>query len=431
MRPLSCATLLILISLSAKEASVAEPLPIAAYLATARTDALIEARRTGSEYGFGSYSGLPLIRDAEFKVRNEALDLPRNRYTLQLRPRGFGEGRAATRYNAAQIGQSAQRGRVLLNRALLDRYLLIIDLLMRISTERLYLEMVLVMEDKIKVLDSRKNGEDFDLNKVVEAEVELTKLKSQSLDTRKEIEVLEGRIAMEMDPRAFSGIDTAGLVDVESIIAEVEKSSYSVDTAHVYLKYLDKGLDLAEKRFRLEQSEGRQFLRSISLSYDMGERRDELERRDEGKDYDMARAYILEASFRIPGLNSNNVDLNRRKQDFLSEKEDVEKNRREIRWIMQKDIKDIHSLVSQYRYLMARENEVDAQASLKKYMRMTGVDPLILLSIKMSSLKNSLKIAEVKYGIMLNYVKVMDATGRLSSAPLRNFLSAAGEALPE
>src|SRR5690606_25652745 len=141
--------------------------------------------------------------------------------------------------------------------------------------------------------------------------------------------------------------------------------------------------------------EGRQILKSVSVSYDVGERLDEMVRRDEGKDFDMAQAYILEATFRIPWLNSDNIDLNRPKEDFLTEKEDVSKNRRELRIIMQKDIQDIGSLVSQYRYLMARENQVDAQASLKKYMQMTGVDPLILLSIKSSSLKNRLKIEEV------------------------------------
>ncbi|MEO7779166.1 MAG: hypothetical protein ABIY63_16675, partial [Fibrobacteria bacterium] len=310
-----------------------------------------------------------------------------------------------------------------LNRALLERYLMAIDLLMRGSTQSLYGEMIAVSEDRIKVLDKRRFAADFDLNVLVEAEAELTKLKTQFLDSKKEIEVLEQRIGAEFAPQPFAGLDTTGLVGVETVIQEVEHSSYAVDSNHVYLKYLDQGLDLAEKRFRMEQSEGRQILNSISLSYDVGDRLDENDRRDEGKDYDLARAYILEASFKIPGLSANTVELNRRKGDFLAEKEDVAQNRRELRQTMKKDIEDIHALVAQYRYLMARENEVDAQASLKKYMQMTGVDPLILLSIKSGSLKNSLRIEEVKYGILMNYIKVMDATGQLSKAPLRNFLA--------
>lgn len=398
-------------------------------LATARKDALVQARQGGDEFKYSSYGGVPYLRDLEFKVRNEGFSFPRQRYTLEVRPRGFGENRAARLYTSAQLKHSAQRDKVLLNQALFERYLLVVDLLMRQATDRLYQEMITVTEDRIKVLDKRRFAEDFDLNKLVDAEADLTKLKTLSLDARKEMEVIEQRIAADLAPEPYAGLDTVGMISIDAIIAETEKSTYVLDTNHVYLQYLDQGLGLAEKRFRLEQAESRQWLNSISFSYDVGERLDEIDRRDEGKDYDLARAYIIEASFKIPGLTSNSVDLNRRKEDFLSEKEDVEEKRRELRQTMEKDIRDIHSLVGQYRYLMARENEVDAQASLKKYLQMTGVDPLILLSIKAGSLKNRLKIEEVKFGILLNYIKVMDATGRLSREPLRNFLSAKDEVL--
>lgn len=397
------------------------------YLLTAKSDAVLQSRQAGGEFAYGDYAGLPMIRDMEIRVRNEAFDFARQRYTLRVEPRGIGESRSSRLYNETQLKHSQQRNRVLLNRALLHRYLMTVDLLMRQDMQRLYGDMIAVAEDKIKVLDKQKGATDFDLSSLIDAEVDLTKLKALSLDSKKEIEVLEQRIGRDLGLESFPGFDTTGLVDVEAIIAEVEKSSYAVDSNHVYLAYLDLGLALAENRYKLEQAEGRQFLSYLSFSYDVGERADELERRRDGKDFDLTRAYILEAGFRIPGLTTGNQELNRRKAEFLSEREDVEQSRAELRETMQKDIQDIHSLVSQYRYMKARENEVDAEASLKKYMQMSGVNPLILLSIKAGSLKNSLKIAEVKFGIIMNYIKVMDATGRLSQKPLRNFLSASSE----
>ena len=80
--------------------------------------------------------------------------------------------------------------------------------------------------------------------------------------------------------------------------------------------------------------------------------------------------------------------------------------------------------MNQYRYLRARETQVDAQASLKKYMQMTGVDPLALLTIKAGELKNRIKIEEVRYGILRNWIKVLDASGRLAREPYRNYLAA-------
>jgi len=399
------------------------------YILTAKSDVVLQSRKTDGEFRYGEYAGLPWIRDVEFRVRNEALDWSRQRFTLRLKPRGLGESRASKFYNDVQLQRSEQRGQVLLNRALLHRYMTVLDLFLARSNYRILGNMVVVAEDKIKVLEKRRFAEDFDLNEIIEAEMDLTKVKTTYLDAQKKIEVLQQRIGEALGSPSFSGFDTTGFVDVENIIADVENNGYRVDSNHVYLAYLDLGLALAEKRYRLELAEGRQFLSYLSFSYDLGDRLDELDRRRDGKDYDLARTYILEAGFRIPGLTEGNQDLNRRKAAYLSEKEDVEESRAEIRETMQKDIEDIHSLVAQYRYMRARETEVDAEASLKKYLQMTGVDPLILLSIKESGLKNSLKLAEVEYGILLNYIKVMDATGKLCRKPLRNFLSAKAELL--
>jgi hypothetical protein len=403
----------------------AEGIPIARYLLTAKEDGSLKARHADKELAFKSYPGLPLLRDMEFRVRNDALDPANMRYSLRVEPRAFGEGSASRRHNEVGVARSRKRSLLLLNRALLDRYLLAIDNMMLKAVHRVNEEMIGVSEDRIRVLEKMKSTEDFDLGDLIEAEVDLTKLKSQDLDVQKDIAVLEEKIGLHLGAApADPGFDTSGMVSVDSIIAQVEKGGYALDTGHVYLDYLKLSLSLAETRYRLEKAEGRQYLSFLSFSYDVGERLNELERRGDGKDYDLGRAYILEAGFRLPSLTTGNQDLNRRKEEFLSEKEDYHSSRRELEDIMRKDIRDIHSLVKQYRYLKARENEVDAQASLKKYMQLSGVDPLVLLSIKSGNLRNRLKLEEVKYGIIMNWIKVLDAAGQLSREPLRNHLAA-------
>jgi hypothetical protein len=368
-----------------------------------------------------------MVRDLEFRVRNDALDPANMRYTLRLEPRGLGEGAAARRYGETEVRRSRQRDKVLMNRALLQRYLVAVDILMWRSIHALNLDLIAVLEDRIRVLDKLKTTEDFDLADLVEAEADLTKLRAQDQDTQREQRVLEQQAALHLgwpDDAPFPGYDTTGFVTAEAILEEVERGGYGVDTGHVYLEYLRQGLELAETRYRMEKAEGRQYLSHISFSYDVGERLNELERRDDGKDYDLDRAYVLEAGFRLPFLTTGSQELNRRKEQFLSEREDYRQRRKEMVDIMRKDLLDIRALVVQYRYLKAREDEVDAQASIKKYLQMSGVDPLVLLSIKAGNLKNRLKIAEVKYGIVRNWIKVLDASGRLDRKPYRNWLAA-------
>jgi hypothetical protein len=406
----------------------AQPVTMAAYLQTAKEDGVLKARRADGELAFSAYGGLPWLKDMEFRVRNDALNPDYMRYTLKLEPRGFGEGRAADRYNEAEVKHSRQRDRLLLNRALMERYMVAVECLMRKAIHEVDLEMFAVLEDRIKVLVKSKDGLDFDLADLIEAEDDLTKIRSQDLEILKELDVLEQQAALHTTGGAsdsgFAGFDTVGFVAVDDIIAEVEQGGFALDTAHVYLEYLKQGLTVAENRYKMEKAGGRQYLSSLSFSYDVGERLDEVGRRDEGKDYDLRRAYILEAGFRLPFLTTGNQELNRRKAQLLSEKEDYRQSRKELEDVMRKDIKDIHSLVVQYRYLRARETQVDAQASLKKYLQMSGVDPLALLSIKAGYLKNRIKVEEVKYGIIRNWIKVLDASGRLSQEPLRNWLAA-------
>jgi hypothetical protein len=402
-------------------------IPIHQYLITAKADGTLMARRSEGELVFGSYSGLPFLRDMEFRVRNDAFNPNYMRYTLRLDPRSFGEGQASSHYGEAEIKRNRQRNQLLFNRALVERYLLTVDCLKWNKILILNSQLFGVLEDRIKVLDKRKTTTDFNLADLIEAEIELTNIHSQDLDIRKDLNVLEQQIIMQIYENnldtTFAGFDTTGLVLADDIIAQVEHGSYGLDSNHIYLEYLKQGLVLAESRYKMEKASGQQFLSFLSFSYDVGNRLNEMDRRDAGKDYDLGRAYSVEAGFRLPFLTTGSQELNRRKEQLLSEKENYQENRKQLEDMMHKDIKDIHSLVIQYRYLKARETQVDAEASLKKYMQMSGVDPLALLSIKAGDLKNRMQLEDVKYGIIRNWIKVLNASGKLSQEPLKNWLA--------
>jgi hypothetical protein len=403
---------------------------LSVYLASARADAALQARDGDRALEFTNWPGLPFLRDMEFRLRNDALDPSNLRYTIRLDPLGYGEWSAARRANHAEVARSRLRDRLLLNRALAERYLLAVDYRMALELRGLNADLLEVLRDRITVLDKRKATTEFDLAGLIEAESELTKVRSQDLETRRDLAVLEQRAALHLSGGApdpgFVGLDTAGWVDVETVIAEVEKDVPAVDTGHVYLEYLKQGLALAEGRYAMEKAAGNRYLSFVGVSYDVGQRLDEMRRRDDGKDYDLARAYILEAGFRLPFLTEGNAEINRRRAQLRDEKEDYRQRRSELEQSMRKDVKDIGVLVEQYRYLKARENEVDAQASLKKYQQMAGADPLSLLAIKAAELRNRIKIEEAKYAILRNWIRVLDASGRLSREPLRNWLAADG-----
>ena len=84
---------------------------------------------------------------------------------------------------------------------------------------------------------------------------------------------------------------------------------------------------------------------------------------------------------------------------------------------------EINALIEQYEFLTERSEMIKTESFLGKYAMVDGENPLILLKIRQSIIRNGELMDEVKYKIYKKYIQMMDITGKLSEYPLRNFLS--------
>jgi hypothetical protein len=420
-----CSTML-LIALCALSGR-AQTASIARFLSTAKKDYTVTAQHSKTEALKSFPYRLPFIDDVEFRVRNTAFESPKMRYSVRVQPKGFGETRAADALFKSQVSLTDQENQLLLNSALLFRYMMAIDLLERQTLLRRYSELTLVYEDRIKVLAKKTYTTDFDLNAVIVAENELTKMKDQKIEERKEISILKREIGGYLADTGFSELDTTGIVGVETVSETVKPDRVAIDTNNVYLANYRLRFQVSGNKYSLEKAQDRRYISFLSFSHDQDQLLDELDRRLDRKAYDLNNAYAVELGFKLPFVTADGREIARRKAAFLDDKAAYEQALRELIEKMKRDVDDIQALIAQYRYLMARENEVDAQASLKKYSQMTGVDPLMLLSIKQGTLENNIRKEKVKFNILKNYIRVLDVAGQLSRKPLINYLSAAKE----
>ncbi|MBN1308711.1 MAG: hypothetical protein JXA18_12380, partial [Chitinispirillaceae bacterium] len=200
---------------------------------------------------------------------------------------------------------------------------------------------------------------------------------------------------------------------------------------NVYLSDLKAEFEVSERRYELEKSQGKKVVSFLEFSYDHGSLLEEYARRDDLKDYNLYNAYIFEMGVKIPWMSNRNDDVARRQIDFLNDREDYLTLRKEMAAKIEKDTSDLRAYIERYELMTIRETEADAEASLKKYLEMSGVDPLVLLSIQESLVKNGMEKEKVYFSILRNYIYVMDIAGRLIEKPLRNFLSARHEALDQ
>jgi len=371
---------------------------------------------------------MPMIGDAEFRVRNRAWDVIGQRYTIRVTPRGLGETSALSHYNKAQIVFEEEKNRYLFHESLTQRYIAIIDLLERQMTVDSYSELITLYEDRIRVMEQLKNSTDFRLGDLIEAEKGLSKLTIQKIEETQEIENIYSLVAGMLGTGTFEGFDTIGLISVGTIKKLVQQSPINLDENNVTLKYMKRQFELADMRFQYEKAQHQQIVSYIEFSYDNGSMLDEIDRRDKRKSFDLNQAFMVDVGVKLPFLSGGKEDLARRKISYLEDEERYQQIRRDMTAKMHKDTADIRALISQYEFLLARETEVDAEASLKKYLQMSGVDPLVMLDIKENLIKNGVEKATVYYSILRNFVYVLDVTGQLTALPMKNFLLESMEA---
>ena len=392
-------------------------------LISARNDPVVSSQDNKNAAVTKTFNGIPGIENIEFRVRNTGFDQNNFRYSLRLQPRGVLETRAAGSYNSSLITTKRMKRNLLLNIAIYNRYITFIDLLEWKTLLELYHELITLYDDRIKVLEESAYSEKFELEKLVKAEDDRSDEKVFSLEIEKNISVLEQRITYYLGDSSFIAFDTSGLVSIETIIRRIETGTFSLDTNNAYLDFYRTEIDLARKRFDLEKAETRRYLDLISFNYDNGEMYDELMRKYDLKDYNLKKSFSIELGFRIPNLTLAAHELNSRRADLLKESEKYEKVKDELSEKVRKDLADLRQLIAQYRYLKERSSQVDVEASLKKFVQIDGIDPLVVLEIKEDILKNRISSTSIKYGIMRNYIYVIDNAGLLSQTPIRNYLS--------
>ena len=392
-------------------------------LLSARNDPVVFSQDNKDAVVTKTFIGIPGIENIEFRVRNTGFDQNNFRYSLRLQPRGVLETRAAGRYNSSLITNKKMKRNLLLNVAIYNRYITFIDLLEWKALLELYHELIALYDDRIKVLEESAYSEKFELEKLVKAEDDRSDEKVFSLEIEKNISVLEQRITYYLGDSSFIAFDTSGLVSIETIIRRIETGTFSLDTNNAYLDFYRTEIELARKRFDLEKAETRRYVDLISFNYDNGEMYDELMRKYDLEDYNLKKSFSIEVGFRIPNLTLAAHELNSRRADLLKESEKYEQVKDELSEKIRKDLADLRQLIAQYRYLKERSSQVDVEASLKKFVQIDGIDPLVVLEIKEDILKSRISSTSIKYGIMRNYIYVIDNAGLLSQTPIRNYLS--------
>ncbi|MDY6973600.1 MAG: hypothetical protein SV775_14935, partial [Thermodesulfobacteriota bacterium] len=303
----------------------------------------------------------------------------------------------------------------LLHQALEKRYGLVIDYLHSNNILRLNRELMILYEDRLNVLSERSNSVDFDINDLLEAEDDLSGLRVNLIGLENRQSSIEDNIRVYVPGQDLIDFDADSIAEIGLIKRTIQQLSGTPHEDNVYFRNSRVRLELARCRYNLEKSRSKKYIRYFEAHYDNEERHDTRE------------AFSVELGIMLPFINSNQLDVNQRMLGYLTEKGRYEGLKEALSEKLVLLSGDLKRSIEQHELLIAEKESVRAESSIQKYMRLEGIDPLILLKIKESILRREISLENLRFKIHSKYIELLDALGKLSEKPLRNHISSAQE----
>ncbi len=405
---LTCAAAFLCICIVCPEAS---EIRVSDFLATSENDYVLDPQNEKMDFLYSSSSNTPFFDRIELRTQTDQFEFSRQKYSLRFYTNGWNvTGNAKKLYNATLQSTRTKRD-LLFHQALKRRYVLLIDFLHTRNMLALQRKLKKVYGDRVTVLKSRKNKLDFDVNNLLMAEDSHMEAQIKVMDMENSIRRIEDKIRQYVPVEGAVEFDTDNLTDIDFIRETIWQTGFSTVENNIYLKQSSSRLELAKNRYELEKSENRKYVRYLEVSYNNNKRHDATE------------AYSVGLAISLPFINSGRIEINRMKLQFLTAKSRYEVLKRMLAENFKMISSNLENLVRQYGVLMGKNREGIAESALKTYMRVEGIDPMVLLKIKEKLLKRDILLGKIRYEIYTKYIELLDVTGKLSERPLKNYIS--------
>ncbi len=386
------------------------------FLGTAREDFSLKSAQDKIDFLKENNFNGPWLSRVEIRSRSNDANLSQEDFRFRLTPGNPTELRAYKRYYDKQVDFLNLEYTDLLNSALKERYLLVIDHVFESKQKQNLEKQLEINRQLIDAMNQSTGVYDMDLGDLIDAE-------SDNLDMNLKIENIKIRMDeleyMMKSYYQFTGEidwDKNHLMEVSDILNLFEEISNGTTGEHINLVKMEQRNQLAAERFNIEKSESLSNIGFFQAEYDI----------DRGSE--VSEHFGYQIGIRIPIVNPDKPDLNRRKlatmddQALLEERRNNYQKKMELSVLRMKNYaKQYHEIESKLEYMQGRN-----------YLNYQGMDKAIKISdlVKMNEFYVDIldNKSDVEKKIYENYLEYLDLSGKLSEVPLRNYLS---KGLPE
>lgn len=348
----------------------------------------------------------PWIESYDIRMRTDDFNADENLYTFRISPSTPAKRRAqkalSTHLNAAPDFGAQER----FCDQLSDVYQDWLAFYLIHEETKLLFAMDTIIKDRRRVFERMAGAYDFDFKELLKLQTDESDLKIEL----NELQLEEGRLKSAYRISDQFDLIFNGFIDLEGILILLQADA--ADSLSLQLAETQYEKELISKELALELAESRQIFDFAQLRY-------------EGPHSNIYRERLsLGVGFRIPNSGNQRLKIQELelKQKALDREQarDAFERKNDLVDLRQKLIRDIQAYYYYQKTIAAERSQLKKLAW--QISQKEGFDPLLLLDIEERHLNTRLKAFRMKDDIYSDYLRYMEASGRLCGETERNFL---------
>lgn len=381
------------------------------FLGSARNDLSLDPTQNKIDFLQENNFNGPWISRVEFRTRSNDANLSQEDFRFRLTPGNPGEIKANKRYYSKQIALLNTEYLEEMNKALLRRYAVAIDHIFEYQKKTNFEKQLEINRKLIDMIRSGGGAYSMDVGDLIDTESDELDMKLSIEESKIKMDEIEYMIRAYYDYSGQLDWSKTELIEIQDILNLFEEFKGKPSGQHINLVKMDQKNALAAERFNIEKSESLRNIGYFQAEYD-------TERGNEAYDH-----FGYQIGIRIPIVNPDKPQLNRRKLALMDDEALLEEKKDDFRKDLELSVLRMEHYANQYHEINTKLEVVGQQnfLALKSPGKSMKISDLIKMNefyIELLDKKNS-----VEKNIYGTYIEYLNLNGKLTEAPLRNYLS--------
>lgn len=398
-----------LLLLAATHQALHAQAPYSAFLAAAQSDPAVVAFDRQGRYLDGKPYRLSPLQKLEARTESNQLDPNRQDYALRINPANPWEMRNNAQYFRELSASLMLERSMVFKEMLLERYILVIDLVTCRAEEELARRDVALAQAYVHALERQQLSGYFDAGDFVELKLDemdkVVALEEEAFETADKIRQVE-----ILHPEATSAT-TWSLEQVVSVgrIGRIVDSLSQRASATTTLAYYQKRIAVAEREYALEKS-------NINVGFLQAQYQQFRVEQDR-------KPWNLSLGVTIPLVNPNRGDMTKRRLKVIESEQEMEEAKIDARAGDVRLKAQLKSLMVRYNDMQAKIGRLNVSSLSETLSTIEKSNPVAGVRFKANLLKLEMLALKLQQEILLTYANWLAATDVLQEMPLVNYLA--------